>query len=485
MASKIVKLIFSIFAGVIMASSFENQRWLLSLLAIALLIRLLENSEPKQRAYLILGFAYTYLAIHLSWMRVLGSDAWLLLTLVSALPWVLLVAIKPNRHSLISLTSFASVIVLIEVVRSYIPFGGFPWGFLAFAQIDGPLVSAARVGGQAFVTFLVVVIAGLLLGLVGKKFVRNVALLVLIALGISIISPASKTETIKLAAVQGNVPRIGLALAEQRQAVLDNHVNETRKFLAQTFAANNEPPKLIIWPESSTDIDPLTNVEARSKISELVAFGKIPILVGATTWGENPAGPRNTGIFWDESGPKEQYIKNQLVPFGEYVPFRAQLTDYIDRLQMVPNDFVPGTELGIFNVDGVIFGDVICFEVAYGNYMRHLVNSGAQFISVQTNNATYGRTDQPEQQFQISRFRAIEHGRSVIVASTSGISGAIDPNGEVLAKTEEFVPAVVTVDLPISEQKTFSDRFPRWVAILCALFLLVRATSAFIRRKVA
>jgi apolipoprotein N-acyltransferase len=152
---------------------------------------------------------------------------------------------------------------------------------------------------------------------------------------------------------------------------------------------------------------------------------------------------------------------------------------------MVPNDFVPGTELGIFEINGVVFGDVICFEVAYGNYMRHLVNSGAQFISVQTNNATYGWTAQPEQQFQISRFRAIEHSRSVVIASTSGISGAIDPNGEVLAKTDQFVAEVVEVDLPVMTQKSFSDRYPRWVAIICSFLVSLRVASAILRRRIA
>lgn len=483
MALNISRYLFAALAGLILNASFSANRWYLSLLAIALLIRLLERPVLRQRIYLLAVFAFTYLALHLSWMRVLGNDAWLLLTLVSALPWLMVAMVKPNRHSLVSLLNLSALIVLVEVVRSYIPFGGFPWGFLAFAQLDGPLVETARLGGQALVTFLVVFVSGLLLGLIGKKFVRNLVALVLISLGMSAISPVISNDSLKIVAVQGNVPRIGLDLGAQRQAVLNNHVSETMKYLERLDQTGAQRPKLIIWPESSTDIDPLTNSEARQKISNVVGFGKVPILVGATTWGDNPKGPRNTGIYWGLSGPQDQYIKNQLVPFGEYVPFRAELTKYIDRLEMVPNDFVPGTELGIFKTDGVVFGDVICFEVAYGNYMRHLVNSGAQFISVQTNNATYGRTEQPEQQFQISRFRAIEHGRSVIVASTSGISGAIDPNGEVLAKTDQFVAAVVEVDLPVITEKTLSDRYPRWVAILSAILMFLTGTNAIFRLR--
>ena len=165
------------------------------------------------------------------------------------------------------------------------------------------------------------------------------------------------------------------------------------------------------------------------------------------------------------------------MPFGEYIPFRAVLSEYIDRIALVPNDYIAGTKPGLFKVDGVIFADVICFEIAFGDYVRQVVNQDAQFITVQTNNATYGQTDQPEQQFTISRFRAIEHQRAIIVASTSGISGAIDQNGRVLAKTSVFEPAVVNVDLPIVTQTSISDRFPRWASLVALLIIMIHSVS--------
>ena len=57
---------------------------------------------------------------------------------------------------------------------------------------------------------------------------------------------------------------------------------------------------------------------------------------------------------------------------------------------------------------------------------------------VQTNNATFGYTDESEQQFAISRIRAIEHGRSVVHVSTVGVSGFIRPDGTVTEKTALF-----------------------------------------------
>ena len=96
-------------------------------------------------------------------------------------------------------------------------------------------------------------------------------------------------------------------------------------------------------------------------------------------------------------------------------------------------------------------GNVICFEIAYGDVVDAVVDGGAQVITVQTNNATYGGTSQPAQQLQISRMRAIETGRSVLVAATSGISAVIAADGSVSERLDEgaegwLVPTVATYD---------------------------------------
>lgn len=342
---------------------------------------------------------------------------------------------------------------------------------IAYSQIDGPLVNLARIGSTSLVTFSAVFVSGLLLGLLSRRFLSRLVVLLILLVLVENINPIVSSQTQHLVAIQGNVPRVGLDQSAQRKAVLNNHISLTREYFAKSTTVSQ--PDLVIWPESSTDIDPLTNREVAGQISQLVNQIDVSILVGATTKGVNPDGLRNMGILWTTTGPADFYVKNNLVPFGEYVPFRAILSEYIDRIALVPRDYVPGTELGLFSVNNVVFGDVICFEIAFGDYVRQVVNAGSAYLTVQTNNATYGNTKQPEQQFKISRFRAIEHQRSVIVASTSGISGAIDPNGEVLAKTEQFTPAVVDVKLPLETSSSFSDRYPRWFSLICVAIVFI------------
>ncbi len=473
------KFLLALLSGYMCALGFETSNWVLTILSLAIVIWQLDKNPRRIRIWILLIFSSTFFLIHLSWMKVIGIDAWLLITALGVIPWIFLGLVEVNRRKLSSLLFFAFCVVAVEVLRSHIPFGGFPWGLIAYSQVDGPLVQLARVGSSSLVTFAAVLVAGLILRIFSKKFLSSILLLSFIFIFSSLINPVSTNADISLVAIQGNVPRIGLDLSAQRKAVLNNHLSVTDEFLAKN--TNSSRPELIIWPESSTDIDPLQNREVAQQITTLVKKADIPILVGATIRGTNPDGPRNVGILWQKSGPTEIYAKNNLVPFGEYIPFRNLLTDYIDRIQLVPNDYIPGSELGLFklnrvksgdaNFDEVNFGNVICFEIAFGNFVRQVVNSGAEFLTVQTNNATYGLTQQPEQQFTITRFRAIEHERSIVVASTSGISGAIDPNGKVLIKTDQFVPAIVEVQLPISSTRSISDSFPGWMSLLSCLIV--------------
>jgi apolipoprotein N-acyltransferase len=122
------------------------------------------------------------------------------------------------------------------------------------------------------------------------------------------------------------------------------------------------------------------------------------------------------------------------VPFGEYIPFRSFLAPRIPALDQIPNDMVRGTKPGVLEVGPAKVGVLMCFEVAYDGLLRDLVDGGADLIVVPTNNATYTGTGQVEQQFAMSRLRAIETGRYVVVASTNGISGVVAPDGSVVER---------------------------------------------------
>jgi apolipoprotein N-acyltransferase len=369
----------------------------------------------------------------------------------------------------------AALVIVLEAIRASWPWGGFPWGLLAYSQVDGPLVALSTIGGQSLVSGVVVVCAAIAVKFVKFRSFSALMLLLFISICSASVSSFNSNDSVQLAAIQGNVPRVGNELSAQRAAVLNNHLRTTEQLLAEIESGLIPEPDLIVWPESGTDIDPLVPGIAAEAISELASRSAAPILIGATTWyssGSEGEGPTNSGIMWTGNGPSQIYSKNHLVPFGEYVPLRDVLAKWITRFDQIPNDFVPGEGQGVFDVSGAQIGDVICFEVAYANHIYDTINAGAQVITVQTNNATYGNTTQPEQQFAITRFRAIETQRAFLVASTSGISGLIQNDGSVTDKTKQFESAIVTGEAPLISEKTFSTKYPYWGLVISVMFLL-------------
>jgi apolipoprotein N-acyltransferase len=437
--------------------------WLLPPAVAALTLACTGTTGPRGALIGLSGGLGFFLSL-LSWLTVLGADAWLGLALLQALFWgglgagLAVVARLPGW-----LVWATGVWVLVEAMRSVIPWGGFPWGRLAHSQLDSPLLGFVHLGGVAGLSAVAAAVgtllAGAVLAVLRRDLLRALVALTLVALAMTaggvvrgLVDPPPATGTATAALVQGNVPRLGLDFLGQREAVLSNHIEAT-EVLADDVAAGREPqPGFVVWPENSSDIDPFRDESVQRRISEVVARVGAPTLVGvlvATADGEQV---ENTAIVWDPlDGPGERYTKRHPVPFGEYIPGRDLIAGLVGRLDRVPRDMRAGTEPGVLTLGPATAGVVICFEIAYDAEVRDTVTEGGQFIVVQTNNATYGRTGQPEQQFDISRLRALEHGRDVLIASTSGISAIIRADGTVDAVTEEFTQEVLVDEVALRD----------------------------------
>ena len=431
----------------------------------------------------------------LRWMTVIGPDAWIALAVLEALFYGLMGTawawLRPRAWWPVGM---AATWVAAELLRAIVPFGGMPWGRLAFGLVDTPLVRYGRLGGTALVAFATVLAVALVVDVASRRGATpadlgRLALTAGLAVGglLVPVGTAGAGEQVKVAAVQGNVPGTGMNAFDEQRAVLDNHVEATKQLASDVAAGNRAQPDIVLWPENATDIDPFEDPSAYTEIDQAVRAVGVPTLVGAVVAGPDAEHLQNVGIVWDpKAGPGERYVKRHPVPFGEYIPFRGFLTQYIDRLRQIPLDFAPGETPGALDLGGVRIGDVICFEVAYDGLLRDVVDQGAQLVVVQTNNATYTGTGQLEQQFAISRYRAIETGRSVVVAATNGISGVIAPDGTVQAVTTPKTRALVEAEVTLANARTFGVRTGFWVevALSCIGVALVGAARLGGRRRV-
>ncbi|QWC85723.1 hypothetical protein KLP28_02890 [Nocardioidaceae bacterium] len=152
------------------------------------------------------------------------------------------------------------------------------------------------------------------------------------------------------------------------------------------------------------------------------------------------------------------------MPFGEYVPLRPLATRISARVAEIERDMVPGTAPSPLVVDDLALAEALCFDVAYDEVLREQVAQGAQLAVVQTSNAMFLGTAQPEQQWMLTRARAIELGRSVVVSSMNGISGAIAPDGRVIVRLPTARSGGAVASVPVESGTTLAVRLGAWPA---------------------
>ncbi|MEY9844688.1 apolipoprotein N-acyltransferase [Streptacidiphilus sp. BW17] len=474
--------------GALLALSFPSVGiWPLSIVAVTGLALLTYRRTLKQAAWTGIVFGAVFMFWLLIWIDVIGYDAWVLLALAEAV-FVMLMAMGQAAVSRLPAWPLwtACLWVTQEWARDRVPLGGLPWGRLAFANTSSPFTPLAALGGAPLVTFAVALsgalLAAAILALRARGRRAGVACAAgAVALGVvgyAVPLPtggdtAGGPASAEIALIQGNVPHAGMDFLGRPMQVLGDHVAATQALMAKVGAGKMPQPQLVIWPENSSDVDPYTTPEAYQLIDGVVKQAGVPVLVGALVDGPDAQHVMNEGIVWDpKTGPGAHYTKQHLVPFGEYVPFRSFLSKYITELQRIAVDFSPGDTTGVLQVGPAKVGDVICFEVAYDGIVRDAVTKGGRVIVVQTNNATYEHTDQPAQQFAMSRLRAVEHGRSVVIAATSGISAVIAPNGSVIERSQLATQAELEANVPLRDGLTLADRVgatPEWALALLGL----------------
>lgn len=471
----------AVLSGLLLFASFPPRPlWWLALPGFALLGWTLRDRRP--RAGFGLGFlaGLGFLLPLLKWTgEEVGPLPWVALAAVSA---VFIGAVGVGIAAVSRLPAWpvlaAAVWILGEAARARVPFGGFPWGKIAFGQADGVFLPLAAVGGTPVLGFAVVLCGFGLYEVVRQVLARRAAgsvrpvpraavavaaLSVLVPVAgalaaLPLVDDSAEDGTATVAAIQGNVPRLGLDFNAQRRAVLDNHAKRTEQLAADVKAGQEPRPDFVLWPENSSDLDPFRNGDARLVIDDAVKAIGVPTVVGSVL-SPDTGKLRNSLIEWDpEKGPVATYDKRHVQPFGEYIPMRSFVRIFSSDVDRVRRDFGPGDKVGVFDLAGTKVGLATCYEAAFDWAVRDTVTHGAQMITVPSNNATFGRTEMTYQQLAMSRVRAVEHSRAVVVPVTSGVSAMIMPDGKVVDETKMFTPDALVREMPLRSSQTPATR---------------------------
>jgi apolipoprotein N-acyltransferase len=522
--SRLPRMGASVGAGLLLCSSFPSFNWWwAAIVAFALLAWVLTRPDTT----LVGGFGYGFLfglAFYpplVRWISILVG-----VTPLTAL--VLVCAMFPAIFGLLAVVVrplpgwpiwFALLWAAQEWLKSTVPFGGFPWGVVAAGQTAGPFLPLVRVGGVPLLSSAIVLI-GCSATAIASEIVSwwrlsrqrassadhgrthddvdvpdtpPVVMLPTICICLVLFATmavwpqvrhsgtGSGNEPLATAAVvQGNVPRLGLDFNAQRLAVLGNHLKETRRLAEDVHAGRRPQPDFVVWPEDASEVDPLRNPEVAQQISVAVEAIRAPVLVGALAElpGRPPGDPAetNTVIVWNPAtGPGDRHDKRIVQPFGEYLPWRGFFR-HLSPLADWAGYIVPGKGTGVVHAGATPVGVATCWEVVFDRALRHSVRNGAQVLAVPANNANFNQT-MSEQQLAFAKIRAVENDRYVVVASNTGISAVVTPDGLELARTKFFEPAYLDTQVRL---KTTLSPAAKWGPIVQGLLVVAAVAVVLI-----
>ena len=435
-----------------------------------------------------LAFGVALFVPLLSWVVNVAWYGWAALALAEAVIFAILCL---GQRLLLELPCWPAAVaawwVAAEALRDRWPFA-FPWGRLAMSQSVAPDVRWVAIGGAPLLSFLVALTgtmaARAVLGALGAGGWRSrgsagAALAAVVTAGLVLaggllpVDPVGGAPTAPVAAIQGNIPRArNLPQQLNDTEVTQNQAADTLRLATEVKAGQLPAPDLVVWPENATGLDPREYPALYDTILGAVEAVGRPILVGEVL--DNPK--RNVGQLWvPGAGPTYPlYVKRQLVPFGEYIPFRGFISSFSSLPSLQPVDFTAGHQAVVFPVGAIRLGDVICYEVGFDNLVRSEVNAGANLLALQSNDADFeidGQLGETEQQTAMARIRAIESDRAVVYASTTGESSIIAPDGALLARSGVWRQAILDERVPLVSYRTLADRvgaWPEYVLVLAA-----------------
>ena len=411
-----------------------------------------------------------------------------------------------GRQAALFLVPFAWVAV--ELARARIT--GLPWDLLGIAQVDNPLLTRlAPVTGAYGLSFVIVAVNALWLIRIRvreRRYTRTALTFagVLIVVLYSLVlyrAPVRKNSpvTARATLVQENLEVGAVSTGPQAtaQQLLSSFSNlslyppfsrcngipelpstrcivfATRPGVSESEIRRITPSNLIVWPESPAPFEE-QDPQFRTAISALAREANAAIIVGNIGIDRTNENARGYNLFNSASFVTPQgdfvgrYDKMHLVPFGEYVPFKAVFFFAKNLLNEV-GTFDPGTHHVVFTTGGHTYGTFICYESIFADEVRQYVRQGAEVLVNISNDGWYGDTSAPWQHLNMVRMRAIENHRWILRSTNTGVTAAIDPYGRVTAAAPRHIRTALRVGFTYERDTTFYAAHGDLFAYVCAL----------------
>ena len=384
--------------------------------------------------------------------------------------WVFALFAVALQHPSSTRVQLMFAALLWVVLEHYFPML-VPWQFGAILQPHLAALQLAEVTGGAGLSFLIVLVNGLLFRAYEQCCMRSswgpsvvAAIGVVVALDaygrwrFAQLETEPLTRTMSIAIVQGNTPPMREVNEESFR-----HSLQVYSHLSLTAAGTADLPALVVWPEMAVRALPRTDDVARDALFSLAEQGGVPLLVGALDDRQNGE-TLNSAFLVSPAGEFfGVYHKTRLFPFAEFLPWPFHV---FTRWWPVPS-LGAGDNMLPLLLPNARFAVAICYEAMFPGFFRQALNEGAEFLVHLTNDVWLGNTNGPWQHLQAAVLRAVESRRWLVRAANSGVSAVIAPSGRIVARTELFTAATLHERITLRQEVTFYTRWGDWFVLVC------------------
>ncbi|WP_426415943.1 apolipoprotein N-acyltransferase [Aestuariirhabdus sp. LZHN29] len=454
--------LLAIMAGALGVGGFSPfDWWPLPLLSSALLYLLLHPLSPRQAlwrgaAYGLglfgAGTSWIYVSIHqfgaasvpLAGLLTLLFCIGMALLFVAPFAWCYAqLRQRCSGSTPLALVSFAVLWVLFEWSRSWL-FTGFPWLIWGYSLIDTPLSSWAPVTG-VFGLSLFVAGSGALLGeWVRSRRPRNSLLLgtgVWLCVLLASYPLANQawtqraSQSLNVALVQPAIPQ----KMKWEEGFLQQSLQHLERLTGPHWDAD-----IIVWPENAIAALQHRMLPYLEQLGQRARDTQTSLVSGIPIYQPDVSGQRvfYNGITSIGQG-SGNYRKQQLVPFGEYVPLQSLLRGLIAFFDLPMSDFARGPgDQPLLRAGPHQLAPLICYEIVYPDLVARMGREADLLLTI-SNDTWFGASIGPHQHLQMARMRALENGRYLIRATNDGITAIIDPKGQLIAQLPQFEAGVL------------------------------------------
>lgn len=498
--SRIAPAMLALLGGVLVAVGIPPLGvWPAMFIGVACYVVASERSKGGGGNAFLLGaiFSWGWFAPALGWMWHLVPGGFVVAPLLFAIMHgaAALIAFRLTPRETSTLTqrvvTLALAHTLAECLRFVAPFGGVPLAGMALGVADTRLAHLVRIVGPLGVSLWVFLVGGVVaeFWMRRREFgwrPRRAAFVVLITLVVAQaaghLAPSGRDigRSLRIAAVQGGGPQGVLAINSNSRDVIDRHIEATTLLEAREI-------DLVLWPENTVDVRDFSVSKVREELIVEAQRIDAPFAVGVTEdAGDNFT---NAQIIMDQSGNEiSRYDKVQRVPYGEYVPLRNTLQSLGAPVNRIPRDAVAGSTTALLEVPlesaSVPLAVAISWEVFFSVRALEGVNAGGQILLNPTNGSSYTGEILQQQQVATSQLRALESGRWVVQAATTGYSMFVDHDGHILDRISIGKQAVIVRDIPLRTGRTIYSYLGD-SSITMAMLLSLLGIAWRIRRRAA